>query len=290
MEATSASILILGNMDKPGCREQIEALAPWLGERAEVLGVFSHREAPADLAARATLVLVFGGDGTLLSVARDVAGSAKAILGVNMGKLGFLADFGVKDIRHHLDAILADPKPVSRLMLTVRVWDDDKETTAAPSPAAFCSLAANDIVITAGPPFRMIDLNVSHGETRIARYCGDGLLVSTPTGSTGYNLSSGGPILPPTLRAIILSSLAPHTLSLRPMVLGCEDPIRIVATRVNPGTTILIDGQIAHPLHDGAIIEVSQAPHAFPLIPHPGRPFFQILADKLNWGASPHHT
>jgi NAD+ kinase len=151
-----------------------------------------------------------------------------------------------------------------------------------------CSPAANDVAISAGEPFRMIGVRVTQGEQTIAQYRGDGLVVAAPTGSTGYNLSAGGPILVPTLEAMVLTPIAPHTLSLRPIVVGTAEPIEIVAETVNRGTNVLLDGQIRFPLCPNEAVTVRPGPRPALIVPHPGRPFFHTLAEKLHWGRNPH--
>ena len=276
-------IILLGNLDKPGVREQIDALRPWFEERAEVLAVGSANGPLADGAAKARLCVVFGGDGTVLAAARTLAETGVPMLGVNMGKLGFLAEFNVEHLQKHFDDILAGKvAPNERMMLDVCVHDCELHK--------FCSRAANDVAFSAGPPFRMIDLSVTQGGQTIAQYFGDGLVVCTPTGSTGYNMSAGGPIVEPTLDAVAITPIAPHTLSARPIVVRSDEPIRITATRVNRGTAVIVDGQVSSGLCDGDTVQVSRSSASMKLIPHPGRAFFRTLANKLKWGQSPHHN
>jgi NAD+ kinase len=276
-------ILILGNMAKEGVAAQIESLRDWFDEQAEVLAVCPANEPAPPAASSADLCVVFGGDGTLLAAARALADTGVPLLGVNMGKLGFLAEFNVEHMQKHLAEILTGAvAPTERIMLRVCVLRSGQVT--------FCSPAANDVAIAAGEPFRMIDLDVVRGEDHVARYLGDGLVIATPTGSTGYNMSAGGPILEPTLRAVALTPVAPHTLSLRPLTVGIDQPIRVRAVRVNAGSAVMIDGQVRHALHDGDVVEIRPTQRPARIIPHPGQPFFHTLADKLQWGRSPHHT
>jgi NAD+ kinase len=276
-------IAIVVNTDKPGASEQVEGLRPWLAERAEIVGVASNYDEPPEAFRLADLCVVFGGDGTLLSAARALAGAGVPLLGVNLGKLGFLADYSVEHLRKHLDDVLAGSVvPTERMMLDVRRSAGGKERFASP--------AANDVAIAAGPPFRMIDLNVARGDDAVARYLGDGLVVATPSGSTGYNMSVGGPILEPALDAVTITPIAPHTLSLRPLVVRGDEPIRITAVRVNEGTTLIVDGQVCTPLVEDDVVEVRRSPRPARIVPHPGRSFFSTLSDKLQWGQSPHHT
>ena len=275
-------ILILGNMDKPGVKETIARLRPWFRRRAKVVAVGIAGEPLPAGAEEADLCVVFGGDGTLLSAARSLAKTGTPLLGVNMGKLGFLAEFNIQHMRKHLDDILAGKVPlVERLMLAVSVSRCKGRPTRSP--------AANDVAIAAGEPFRMIDLRVTQGDQCIAQYRGDGLVVSTPTGSTGYNMSAGGPILVPALEAIVITPIAPHALSLRPIVAGCREPVQITGVSVNEGTTVIVDGQIRFRLSKDQTVTVRRAAKPARIVPHPGRSFFQTLADKLKWGQSPHH-
>jgi NAD+ kinase len=209
---------------------------------------------------------------------------------VNMGKLGFLAEYTVGYLKAHLKALLAGVVPViERIMLDVSV--------RSPGRRAFHCEAANDVTVAAGPPFRMIDLLVdvetpspsAAGPRPMWRYRGDGIVAATSTGSTGYNLSAGGPILEPELEAIVVAPLAPHSLSLRPVVLRAESAVFITATRVNRGSAVIVDGQISRGIGDGDIVEVRRSRARMKLVPHPGRTFFQMLAGKLHWGKSPHH-
>ncbi len=278
-----SKILILGNMTKPGVGEQIDSLRDWFASKGEIIAIAPADEPLDDVARSADLAIVFGGDGTLLSAARMLAGATVPLLGVNMGKLGFLAEFDVEHLQRHLDEILAgEIKPVERMMMEITACGCEGEQFSSP--------VANDVAISSGPPFRMIDLTVRQGEEMIARYLGDGLVVSTPSGSTGYNMSAGGPILEPTLDAVTITPIAPHTLSLRPIVVRSDKPIRIEAINVNEGTTVIVDGQVSCSLARGAAVEIRKAARGALIIPHPGRGFFQTLAEKLNWGQSPHHS
>ncbi len=274
-------IVIVANREKPGVDEQIEALRPWFDERAQIVDVLDSRACESWPELSADLCIVFGGDGTLLAAARQLAPADIPMVGVNMGKLGFLAEFNVEHMQRHLDDILAGNVPaIERMMLHVRVGDGED---------AFTSLAANDVAITAGPPFRMIELRVNRGEASIATYVGGGVVVATPTGSTGHNLSAGGPILEPTLRAITITRLAAHSLSMRPIIVDADEIIHIDPLRLNPGTTLFVDGQISTPLARGQVVEIRRADCNARIVPHPGRAFFSTLRRKLQWGLSPYH-
>ncbi|HDZ22598.1 hypothetical protein LCGC14_0660780 [marine sediment metagenome] len=275
-------VIILGNMAKPGVGQQIDDLLPWFEQRVDVLGVQRADEPCVDDCEKSDLCIVFGGDGTLLYAARTLAHTHVPLLGVNMGKLGFLAEFTVAEMQQHLDTILTgEVKPTERMMLNVHVAGCEHEP--------FTATAVNDIAIHAGAPFRMIDLNVEQDGGTISRYLGDGLVIATPTGSTAYNMSVGGPIMEPTLDAVAITPVAPHTLALRPIVVRSDQTIHITAVKVNPGSTVIIDGQATTGLCEGDTVDIRRSETPALIISHPGRSFFRTLTDKLQWGRSPHH-
>ncbi len=276
------NLLIIGNMAKPGVQQCIDSLRSFFAERTNTLAVITQTDTPPAEAQKADICVVFGGDGTLLAAARQLAGLEVPLLGVNMGKLGFLAEFNVEHLQKHFDDILSGKiKPTHRMMLEVCVKSCEKHSFSSP--------VANDIAISAGEPFRMIDLNVTQGENQIAQYLGDGVVISTPTGSTGYNMSAGGPIIEPTINAVSITPVAPHSLSMRPIVTRPDQPIRVTATQVNPGSAVIVDGQVVSGFCEKDIIEVTHPKYDALIIPHPGRSFFSTLSDKLQWGKSPHH-
>jgi NAD+ kinase len=276
------AIIILGHMTKPDVPQQIDELRPWFEQRVEVLGVQRADEACVDACPQADFAVVFGGDGTILHAARNLAQANVPLIGVNMGKLGFLAEFTVAELKEHFETILAGKvEPTTRMLLDVSVTTCEKPS--------FRSIAVNDVAIQAGAPFRMIDLNVEQDGGTISRYLGDGLVISTPTGSTAHNLSIGGPILEPTLDAVVITPLAPHTLALRPIVVRSDKTIRITAVKVNEGTTVIADGQATTALCEGATVDVRRSDITIETIPCPGRDVFRTLTNKLQWGLSPHH-
>jgi len=276
-------VLILANYSKPGVSDQVGILEPWIRQRAEVVATLGVEQLPGADPPPADLCIVLGGDGTLLAAARSLARTNTPLLGVNMGKLGFLAEFNIEQMREHFDDVLSGKiPPTRRIMLEVSVQQHGEET--------FTSPAANEVAISAGTPFRLIDLDVSRGTEKIAKYLGDGLVIATPTGSTGYNMSVGGPIIEPTLDAVVISPLAAHTLSMRPIVVRTDQPVVVRAVRVNVGTSVMVDGQLTCGLCDGDVVEVRRADHPTQIIPHPAHGFFQTLTTKLKWGHNPQNT
>ena len=280
-------ILIISNMAKEGVSAKVESLRGWFSERSEVAGVIDVLGGEDLTCVQADLCIVFGGDGTLLAAARRAAPAGIPMMGVNMGKLGFLADFSVEQMTEHLPDVLSGKiSPVGRMMLQVGVVGGEGEGKGEKS---FSSPVANDVVISAGAPFRMIGMRISRDDDHIATYMGDGVVVATPTGSTGYSLSAGGPVLEPSTEAMVVTPVAPHTLSMRPVVVSGDATIRITTERLNPGTTLVVDGQVSTPLLEGQRVEIRRADCAAKIISNPGGTFFRTLIDKLHWARSPHH-
>jgi NAD+ kinase len=228
----------------------------------------------------ADMVVVLGGDGSFLGAARRLAQSKIPVVGVNLGRLGFLTEFNPKDFFDLMGDILAGKlTALPRMMLNV--------TVCRGARPCFSSPAMNDVSIVAGEPFRMIELNVRHREVEVCTFLGDGLIVSTPSGSTAYTLSAGGPILMPSMQAMVMTPLAAHNLYIRPVVLTSEYAVQIRPLRANPGTTASIDGQLRCPLAVGDIIEVVASQNYLWVVQNPRWPFFRTLRTKMNWGANP---
>ena len=227
------------------------------------------------------LVVVVGGDGTLLSAGRLFAPVGTPLLGVNQGRLGFLVDVPPDEMRDTLQAVLrGDGTLDERLLLQAQVRRADG-TLSDPL------LAINDVVLRNQATIRLLDFETWLDDEFISAHRADGIIVSTPTGSTAYALSGGGPVLHPSLDAITLVPICPHTLSDRPIVVGANRPIRIVLRGDIGGATATFDGQISLPLEPGDEIRISRSPHALRLI-HPRRfAYFELLRNKLQWGRSP---
>jgi NAD+ kinase len=234
------------------------------------------------LAEQADVVIAFGGDGTLLDAASAVAHSAHdaPLLGVNLGRLGFLTEVGRSEMRESLDRLVAGQTTTeSRLLLSGRLIRNGREAAA--------HLALNDIVVTRGALARMIEIDVEVDGQSVCHVKADGLIIATATGSTAYNLSAGGPILHPAADAIVLTPLAPHTLTNRPIVLPAAS--RIVLTPVvdpSADPVLTFDGQYGVPLAAGDLVEVARAPRALRLLRTSTRTHFDMLREKLKWGNS----
>lgn len=271
-------VFILGNPAKPQVPQALDELRAFVAERAEVAGAALNLDVADAVKARADFIVVLGGDGTLLAVARAVGAARIPLIGVNFGKLGFLTQFSVRQLKEHFDTLLADGEfIVERTMLEVRIERPSGQSD-------FHSLCVNDCVIHAGPPFRVVCLQIELDQRKLTRVCGDGLIVCTPTGSTAHNLSAGGPLLMADVPSIVLTPLNPHSLTHRPIVVSATSRLVIEAEQINPGTMALVDGQIHCALQHGDKLHVAQSPHRWRFVRNPRRPQWHNLVTKLRWG------
>ncbi len=232
----------------------------------------------SELGRRVDLMVVLGGDGTLLAVARDMETSAVPILGVNLGQLGFLAEVAPEEQHEMLERVLeGDYETVERMRLEVYVERDGRELGRY--------LALNDAVITRSELSRMIDLEMLADGAPVTTYHGDGLIVSTPTGSTAYTLSAGGPILLPGSRVFVLTPICPHTLTQRPIVLPEASRLEILVFPRDGHAQLTVDGQTGLTLAAGdrVVVAASERPVHFVVDRYRSR--FDVLRTKLGWGA-----
>lgn len=232
----------------------------------------------AEVAVGCDLAIVLGGDGTLLSAARAVGNRAIPLLAVNLGGLGFLTSIPMENLFPQLERALTGQQQVTRRrMLHVCVYRNGE-------PCAHYD-ALNDIVIAKSAIARIVDLEAWAGDSFICAYKADGLIISTPTGSTAYSLAAGGPIVYPTVNAICLTPICPHTLTNRPLILPSDMPIRIVSrANAKEDAFLTVDGQVGHPLEAGDAVECSLADFDILLIRPPDKTFFDVLRQKLKWG------
>lgn len=235
-----------------------------------------------DLAKRCDLVVVVGGDGTLLSAAREMAPAGVPLLGINQGRLGFMVDVRPEEMRESLTAIFnGDFLREERLLLSARI-------TRAGEAALQPFLAVNDVVIRNQAAIRMLEFETWIDGEFISQHRADGFIVASPTGSTAYALSGGGPVLHPSLDALALVPICPHTLSDRPIVVSARQTVRIVL-RGMEGTRVMLtcDGQTSEILQPGDAIEVSRAASPLHLIHPKNYSYFNLLRNKLHWGRGP---
>jgi NAD+ kinase len=232
------------------------------------------------LAADVDMVLVLGGDGTLIGMADCIAeaGSGIPILGVNFGSLGFLTEVTLPELYRSLEHALNGRARIEERMML-------RATTSSGGDVLSRSIALNDAVITKTARSRMIDLSVYVGEEFVTRVRADGMIIATPTGSTAYNLSAGGPIVQPDVDAMIITPIAPHTLTNRPIVIPGTSTVRVQPT-MDPRDEIVftLDGQSTFPIHAGDEIVVCRASKPLRLIRPTTRSYFEVLRTKLKWG------
>lgn len=287
------SVFIVAKPDKPHVAAALEELRPWLSARARIAGI--ETDPNRDLShVEADFILVLGGDGTLLSTARRLQGAQVPLMGVNFGRLGFLSSFTPQNYKQFLERQLTigDLPVEPRQMLQASVLPlgatcRGTDGRGVERQRRFCATALNDAVVTAGPPFRMIELELASDDEAGVRYFGDGVIVSTASGSTAYNVSAGGPIISPEINAFCITPICPHSLSFRPMVVSSDSTVLIAASRVNEGTTLFCDGQASTKLCAGERVVVRRNEKNALLLENPENRQWHSLAEKLHWAVSP---
>lgn len=262
-------------------------IVPWLQER-NTIAMLEHEAAVATGMERlsrsakqltaADFALVLGGDGTLLRASRMMAPAGVPMLAVRFGKFGFMTDTEPRDARAGLDRVLEGRFEIDeRMMLRVDVRRAGKRVSS--------SIALNDVVIAKGPLARMLRLGTYVSEKYISTYESDGLIVATPTGSTAYSLSAGGPLVTPDLNVLIITPICPHTLNARSLLISNKETVKVVV-EVDPGDVVMltVDGQVGVPLEQGDEAVVGEAKFKAKLISVGETTFFDKLQTRLRWG------
>ncbi len=227
-----------------------------------------------ELADLSDMILSFGGDGTLLSTARKVGRKQTPILGVNLGGLGYLAEITLEKLYPRVEELLTGSYRIeSRMALTCTVEGSPEEY-----------FALNDIIIAKGAYPRIVNIRLTIGERYLNTYSGDGLIVATPTGSTAYSLSSGGPIVEPALQALIVNPISPHTLADRPIIIGADKEIEAIIAGEHDELTLVADGQIECALNHGDRVLIRRADFEVQLVLFGNKFFYDVLREKLKWG------
>jgi len=279
----------VGIVAKPGVeagRTLLPALLDWLAARriaarcdeaaanyAPGAAAFAREE----VADGTQLVIVLGGDGTLLSAARAVRGRDIPLFPVNLGGLGFLTAITVEEIYPELErAFRGEHRIGTRRMLRCEVWRGGESKSSYD--------ALNDVVINKAALARMIDVVARVDEHFVCRYKADGLIVATPTGSTAYSLSAGGPIIYPTVEALALTPICPHMLTNRPVIVPASSAIDLENFAEDGDAWLTVDGQVGEPLKKGDHVRCRRSDHAVHLIRPPKLLFFDVLREKLKWG------
>jgi len=273
-------LVIFGDEKKKNVAVAIAEFTDFAKSKAHAVSGYSIKECPAEILKECDFAVVFGGDGSIIAAARCLSRNKTAVIGVNVGKLGFLAEFSVSELKDAFDSIILGKVHIEkRMMLSCTVFNDGREK--------FRSSAINDVFITAGQPFRTIELQISVNAQQLAGCVGDGLIISTPTGSTAYNLAAGGPILSGKMEAMVITPICPHSLSFRPIVINADSVIEVRCVRVNEGTAALIDGQISSGLLVDDVVRVEKESSDFMIVNNPLRTKWETLAAKLRWAQKP---
>src|SRR5438477_7668320 len=286
------SIGVIVKPHQPDALETLCSLTKWLSERGiEIVGppdiereriehetgcsveIVSEEELPR----RVDLMLVLGGDGTMIATGRMLGDTQVPVIGVNYGGLGYLAEFPIEELFPALEGILAGQYKVQqRLMLSVELWRREELVTR--------SRVLNDVVVNKSALARIVEIEAYLNEQFVNLFRADGLIVATPTGSTAYNLSAGGPIIFPSMNAMVITPICPFTLSNRPIVVPDDSVIEVRLMTKNEEVALTLDGQVGFPLQAGdrALIRKSNA--TFNLVQPANRNYFDVLRDKLKWG------
>ncbi len=275
---------LVAKYQEPKAAQVVRWLVPWLKKRGKTVyienglaGTGAQSCTKKEMAAKADLIISLGGDGTLLNIAPLVERAEVPILGVNMGGLGFITEVAVNELEDVLAKTLEGDYQVEKRMTL-----DIKVTGKKRRPHRFRVL--NDAVITKGARSRIIDLETYVGDDYLCTYRADGLIISTPTGSTAYCLAAGGPILEPTLGAVVLAPICPHTLTNRPIVVPSDEPTRVTLRSFGDTVILIPDGQQGVRLNNGDKVEARDYGLPVSLIKIPSRSYYEILREKLKWG------
>jgi NAD+ kinase len=280
------TIALVGRDEDPRGTEPPTRLVRYLTEAGcEVIsapGIFQAprvRQVDEDsLASQADLIIAVGGDGTMLYAVGLALNGEVPLLGINRGRLGFLADISPDEIESSLDQVLGgNYTPESRLLLDARIIDPDGSTRG--------SMALNDVVLQRRETGRMLDFRTSIANRYVNTHSGDGLIVATPTGSTAYSLSCGGPIIEPALDAMVIVPICPHTLSDRPIVIPADLEVEVnLLARSDTKAEVTIDGHSSGDISPGDRLLISRSDKRVTLIHPPGYDYYEVLRSKLHWG------
>jgi len=268
--------MILADGSRPALRAAVDRLRPTIEQHLEVVEV--SLDFLADLSSsEAELAIVLGGDGSILRAAHQMGYEQKPVLGVNLGKLGFLAALQPEQLAAVLPEIASgEHRVVEHLMF---------ECTAMRRGRLLCeALGLNETAVLAGPPFNMIDVELHVDGELATTYSCDGLIVSTPVGSTAHGLSVGGPILRKSLQAFVIVPISPHTLTHRPVVDSADRTFELAVPEPNEGTSLVVDGRVLCKLESEDRVKIVRSRATFQLVEVSGQTYYRTLHEKLGWG------
>lgn len=271
-------ILLLGAGDRPRVREEGDRLRPILTMHADL--VLEDFEGEQDISSLdVDLAVVLGGDGSILRAAKRMGHNQVPVIGVNLGKLGFLADLSPEAVVDHWPEICAgNCRIVEQLMFRCQVIYDGRAVTD--------ELGLNETAVLAGPPFSMVHMDLFVDGDLATTYSCDGLIISTPVGSTAHSLSAGGPILRKDIEAFVISPISPHTLTVRPIVDSAHRIYELVMRQPNDATTVVVDGRPVAQLTSEHRVRVQRAHPTFRLVEVHGHSYYRTLREKLGWGGA----
>ncbi|MEI9892475.1 MAG: NAD(+)/NADH kinase [Chthoniobacter sp.] len=285
---SACRIGLIANHGKAGASELVREIVAECERRSLPLTLETHTAqsigAPvscshSDLVHVSDLLLVLGGDGTILQVLHELCDEFRPILGINLGTLGFLTCVSAGAWRDAIEAIATNTYRLSeRTLLDVEVVRDGQSLGRY--------IALNDAVISRGELSRLIKLNVIVDEANLSEYNADGLIVATPTGSTAYSLSAGGPVLTPNSGVFVVTPICPHVLTMRPVLVSDSSHIEIIPSPREPDVFLTLDGQNSVRILAGDLIRITKAPQRLPLAMLPGMSFFEVLRQKLKWSGT----
>ncbi|HEX7999902.1 MAG TPA: NAD(+)/NADH kinase [Pyrinomonadaceae bacterium] len=239
----------------------------------ETIDIVSHDE----LAKNVELVVALGGDGTMIATARLLAEADVPVLGINYGTLGYLAEFRIEEMFTGLDAVFrGDYRIESRVRLAVELYREESRLMH--------SRVLNDVVVNKSALSRIVHIEAYLNQQLISAFRADGLIISTPTGSTAYNLSAGGPVIYPSMNAVVITPICPFTLSDRPLVVPDDAVIEVFLRTPNEEVFLTLDGQVGLPLAVGDRILIRKSHTSFRIVQPPNRNYFEVLREKLRWG------
>ncbi len=281
---------LIANLKRIGAGESINVVMDWAAQTGHQVILCDELE-PAvsrkatfvprsELAAQVDVLITMGGDGTILAAVRAVGSLGTPVLGVNLGSLGFLAQQTPERLMPTLEAVAAGAYHVEeRMMLQVKVEGH------APLPAPF---ALNDMVLDNGPVSRVLEVSLKVNDEEVVTYLADGLIISTPTGSTAYNLAVGGPIVHPGLDAMIAAPISPFSLTTRPMIIRGEDRVELRALTEQRTALLTLDGQVGVRVYRNEAVTISRADFRSRFIVFPENSYYELLRSKLHWGMPPY--
>jgi NAD+ kinase len=279
---------IIANIEKENMAGFASTLKKWLENRKIKVSLEANIAAAVggggfkleDLAAKVDLIAVLGGDGTMLRTARYVARHPVSIVGINMGTFGYLTEVNLNETYAAFELILkGDFLTEKRMMLDVKIHRDKKIIGSG--------IVLNDVVINRGNLSRIVELETSINNQYLTTYKSDGLIISTPTGSTAYSLSAGGPIVFPGKELIIINPICPHTLTNRPIIFPENSALQIALWSKESGATVTLDGQESYRISSGDVITIRKSKYYTRLVLSPHRSYGEILRSKLGWGGLP---